>query len=312
MNSDLVIWRLTDGRQGHDRQTEGLTQALAAITPTQIHSIDVEGSAAGRFKDFCVGRFAGGAALPSPALIVGAGNTCQWPLLAARRARGGRSIYLMRPSLPTKWFDLCIIPRHDHPEADSHVIVSEGPLNPMRGGNPERAKGGLILLGGPSAHHDWNTRDILQQVSRITERRSDIRWQITDSRRSPGDLRDTLTHVARDNATFVPHEETGSDWLPEAMAQSRYIWVSADSVAMIFEALTSGARVGIIDVPAKRRDRITVIADDLKARNGVASLDAWIEAGTIDTQAEPLDEARRCAQLIAERWSDMYTDQHTA
>ena len=312
MSSDIVIWRLTDGRQGHERQTEGLTRALAAIEPTQIHSIDVEGSAAGRFKDFCVGRFPGGTALPSPSLIVGAGNRCQWPLLAARRARGGRSIYLMRPSLPYSWFDLCIIPRHDQPKADRHVIVSDGPLNPMQAADHQCADSGLILLGGPSAHHDWNTHDILQQVLRITDRRPEIEWQITDSRRSPKDLRNALTNFARDNATFLPHEKTASDWLPKAMAQSRYIWVSADSVAMIYEALTAGAQVGIIDVPATRRDRVTAIAGDLKAHYRVASLDAWLEDGTIETNAEPLDEARRCAQIITERWPDIYAGQHTS
>ena len=307
--SDIVIWRLTDGRQGHERQTEGLTGALAALGPTQVHSLAVSASAPQRFKDFCVGRFPGGFELPSPSLIIGAGSACQWPLLAARRARGGRSIYLMRPSLPCSWFDLCIIPGHDRPNAAPRVIVSEGPLNPMQAGDQERAEGGLIVLGGPSVHHAWNTPDILQQVSRITARRPEIAWQITDSRRSPGDLREALASFAKPNTTFHPHESTANDWLPETMARSRYIWVSADSVAMMFEALTAGACVGIIDVPANRRDRITELSTDLKARYRVATVDAWLEDGTIDTVSEPLDEARRCARLITERWAELYDEQ---
>ena len=256
-----------------------------------------------------MGRFPGGTALPAPSLIVGAGNACQWPLLTARRARGGRSIYLMRPSLPYRWFDLCIVPRHDHPKADPQVIVSEGPLNPMHAGDHDGTEGGLILLGGPSTHHDWNTRDIARQVSRIIDRRPEIAWQITDSRRSPAELRAAFANLAGGNATFLPHEETTSDWLPQTMARSRYIWVSADSVAMIFEALTAGSRVGIIDVPGKRRDRITAVSADLKARDRVQSLDGWLADGDIGAGLEPLSEARRCAELIAARWPELCAGQ---
>ena len=305
VNSDTVIWRLTDGKRGHERQTEGLAAALEALIPASVYSISVNASALKHFYHFCRSRFPNGASFPRPHLIVGAGRACQWPLLAARRACGGRCIYLMRPSLPIKWFDLCIIPRHDDPRISTHVIVSEGPLNPIRPTPPRVRQTGLILIGGSSRHYRWNTRDILQQVTRITEHRPDISWQICDSRRTPDDLRAALTKAKFLNAEYLPHDGIGRDWLPTAMQRSRYIWVSADSVAMIYEALTSGALVGFLDVPVRRRSRVTELTSDLKARKQIACIDDWLELGAMNVDSRPLNESHRCAQLVAERWPEI-------
>ena len=305
VTSDIVIWRLTDGKRGHERQTEGLVTALRDVIPASVSSISIETTALRSAFDFCRGRFPKGAVLPPPHLIIAAGHACQWPLLAARRAYGGRCVYLMRPTLPTRWFDLCIIPRHDDPRASAHIIVSEGPLNPIGPTPPHAGQTGLILIGGSSRHYGWNTRDILRQITRLTERRPDVTWQISDSRRTPDDLRSALEKTTFINAEYLPHNRLDRNWLPAAMQLSRYIWVSADSVAMIYEALTSGALVGLMDVPAKRQSRITKLISDLKARKQIACLDDWLEFGTINRDSGPLNEAPRCAQLIAERWPEI-------
>ena len=38
----------------------------------------------------------------------------------------------MKPSLPRRWFDLCIVPQHDGVAADAHTLVTEGALNRIR------------------------------------------------------------------------------------------------------------------------------------------------------------------------------------
>ena len=41
---------------------------------------------------------------------------------------GGKSVLLMKPSLPVKWFDLSIIPEHDVEKINNSIFISKGPL----------------------------------------------------------------------------------------------------------------------------------------------------------------------------------------
>jgi mitochondrial fission protein ELM1 len=107
--------------------------------------------------------------------------------------------------------------------------------------------------------------------------------------------------LAADNVSFTPYPDTSPEWVADQLRSAATVWVSCDSVSMMFEALTAGAAVGLITVPVRRHDRITAIAADLCARKLVTSVDDW-RNGEALTGGERLAEARRCAALIAERW----------
>ena len=299
MTRALVVWQWRDGKRGHERQCAGLVQALGERLPLSYHVLDVPRPGLRRFAAFVAGVVRAGAALPSPDLIVGAGRACQWPLLAARRARGGRAIYLMRPQLPVACFDLCIVPRHDRPPPASNVFVSDGPLNPMRAAATRDSMLGLILLGGPSAHYRWDDDALAAQIDLLLALHPDLTWYASDSRRSPLALGRRL--AARGDLIFKSHHDTPDEWLPAQLARAAQAWVSTDSVAMVYEAFSAGAAVGLLEVPARRADRITAIATDLRARGLVTTLGAPHR-----TVAPPaLAEAARCAELILTRWPDL-------
>jgi mitochondrial fission protein ELM1 len=96
---------------------------------------------------------------------------------------------------------------------------------------------------------------------------------------------------------FYSHHDTAPDWLPNLLARAAEVWVSADSVSMIYEALSAGAHVGVLEVPARRVDRITAIAADLHARGLVMAL-----GDAMPAQPVTLREAERIAGLILARW----------
>ena len=295
MTRALVVWQWTDGKRGHERQCEGLCQALAERHPLDLYHLPVPAAPFKRFFDYLRAALPATRHLPAPDLILGAGRACAWPLLATRRARGGRAVYIMRPQLPTAWFDLCIVPRHDGVAPSAHVEISDGPLNPMRPAIQREAGLGVMLLGGPSAHHDWDTAALLVQIETLRATRSTLHWQVTDSRRSPPELGAAL--AAMPGVQFYSHSETAPDWLPTLLARAAEVWVSADSVSMIYEALSAGAQVGVLEVPARRGDRITAIAADLRARGLVMSL-----SDVMPAQPVTLREADRIAELILKRW----------
>ena len=294
----LIIWRLLDGRRGHLTQIAGLSQALAERTPVEPVDIEARGGA-GYIGHWLSGRFPPGDTLPSPDLILAAGHATHVAGLAARRAHGGRLVVLMRPSLPLSWFDLCLVPEHDRPPARANVIATRGAITTVRPSGEHDPDRGLILLGGPSRHHDWDSAAIVDQVRAITASQPAIRFAIGDSPRTPGDIRQQL--AGRGDCDFIPWEQTRPGEIQALMQSAGQVWVSEDSVSMLYESLSSGAPTGLLGVPRRRETRIS---------RGVERL---IEGGLVtpyaqgrDTQqlATPpmLDEAGRCADEILRRW----------
>lgn len=304
MTRALVVWQWTDGKRGHERQCEGLVQALAERRQLDHHVLPVPSSPFQRLRDFLVGGPPTLRSLPRPDLILGAGRACALPLLAARRAFGGKAICIMRPQLPRAWFDLCVIPRHDGVAAGDKVVVTEGPMNPMRPAAQREADFGVLLLGGPSIHHAWNEDALFAQIDQVLAARPDMQWLATDSRRTPTDLSARLTALGK--VEFHSHRTTPPAWLPALLGRAQEAWVSADSVSMIFEALSAGARVGVLAVPTRRIDRITAIADDLLARGLVMSPQA--APSSTSSSHIALREAERVASLILSRWPMLGAD----
>ncbi len=300
MNASCCIWRFRDGKPGHENQTRGLVQALAARYRLDLH--DIHTVPAWRAALWWAGRrFPPADALPDPDLIVGAGHATHVPMLAARRARGGRAVVLMKPSLPIAWFDLCLIPEHDAPPEAPNVLATRGVLNPVRPAPVKDPAQGLILLGGPSRHHDWPLDAVLEQVRAVVEGTPGVRWEVTDSRRSPPAALARLAESGLRRVTFHPWRETPPGWLAERLAQAGRVWVSEDSVSMLYEALTAGAAVGLIEVPRRSRGRVARGVDALAAEGLVLRFGAWRAGRPLEPPAQPLDEAGRCAEAILAR-----------
>jgi hypothetical protein len=295
----VVVWAFTDGKAGHENQTRGLLAALARRQPVDARWINVPAYAS-VLSSLMTRRFLPGVGLPPPDLLLGAGHRTHLPLLAARRAHGGRTIVLMKPSLPRAWFDLCVIPEHDG-VTGANVLTTRGALNPVEPGEKD-ARAGLILIGGPSRHHGWNENDILSQVETIVAREQDVDWQLTTSRRTPSATTARLRALTFRNLTVVPVSETGPGWLAERLAGAAQVWVTEDSVSMLYEALTANAATGVLGVPAKRESRIARGIDALKRDGLVTGFADWQHGRKLDAPAAPFNEAARVAAWIGDKW----------
>lgn len=298
MPQPLILWGLSDGRAGHLAQSRGLMQALADLTPCSSHEVTAPPPARA-FIDLVLRRARFGAALPDPDLIIGAGHGTHLALLCARRARGGRTVVLMRPSLPLALFDFCLIPEHDSPPARANVIPTRGPLNSMQPVQQRDPGEGLILIGGPSRHYRWDEDALLAQVRALIA--GGGHWRLGDSPRTPAATRRALAALAGDRAEYVAWDCCPPGWVQAQMARAPVIWISRDSMSMIYESLTAGAAVGLLDVPASRPTRLIRAVDDLIQQGLVTPFRAWREGATPARTATPLNEARRCAALLLDR-----------
>lgn len=297
----LVAWRFDDGKAGHANQSRGLLEALARLRPIEaitLQPLPVGVALAGLLRKLP----AAWRDLPAPDLLLGAGHRTHLSLLAARRRRGGRTVVLMRPSLPLGLFDLCLVPEHDSPPVRPNVLATRGALNriqPSPALEPER---GLLLIGGPSTHFGWDNTALRRQIAAIVTADPALRWTLTTSRRTPPDFLAGLAGDRIAGLTVIPVTETGPDWLPTQLARAGRAWVTADSVSMIYEALTAGAMVGLLDVPRKRSSRVSRGFEQLAADGWITPFAVWRQNRRLRRPPGIFNEAERCARWIIERW----------
>lgn len=296
-----TLWLITDNKPGHRSQLQGLAQALAARTAIETHWIDAPGGRSA-LRHWLTGRFPPGAALPDPDFILVAGHRTHLAGLAARRARGGRLIALMRPSLPLGWFDLCVIPQHDRPPARANVIATRGVLNTARPSSEREADKGLFLIGGPSKHHGWDTPALLAQIDAILAATPAMRWTLTTSRRTPADTESALLALRERGVDVRPVRDTPPGWAMAQVARSAQAWVTEDSVSMVYESLTAGAATGLLAVPRLGETRITAGVAELQRAGLVTAFADWVRTGQLAAPLERLAEADRVAEAVLARF----------
>ena len=296
-----TLWLITDNKPGHRSQLQGLAQAFAARTAVETHWIDAPGGLAA-FRHWLTGRFPPGAALPDPDFILVAGHRTHLAGLAARRARGGKLIALMRPSLPLRWFDLCVIPQHDRPPARANVIATRGVLNTARPSPEREADKGLFLIGGPSKHHGWDTPALLAQIDAILAATPAMRWTLTTSRRTPADTESALLALRDRGVDVRPVRDTPPGWAMAQVARSAQAWVTEDSVSMVYESLTAGAATGLLAVPRLGETRITAGVAELQRAGLVTAFADWVRTGQLAAPLERLAEADRVAEAVLARF----------
>lgn len=300
--SALVIWRISDGRAGHDNQSIGLAEALARRCDCQIHTIAAQPRLAAGMQ-WLRQRYTPATRLPQPTLIIGAGEHTHPDLLAARRYSGAPAIVIMRPSLPYRWFDLCLIPEHDQPPRADNIIPTRGALNRMQPGNNDPGRG-LILVGGPSRHHDWDKDSLIEQIECIAAHGDPVHWTVTDSPRTPAATRSALAglHITG-RIRYQPFNDSPPGWLAAALPESGQAWVSEDSVSMVYEALSAGARVGLLKIPSRHPgNRLEKGIKTLITDQYVMPFNEWKIKGVLGAPPHLLSETERCAGLIQQRF----------
>ena len=195
------------------------------------------------------------------------------------------------------WFDLCIAPAHDFsksPKRDN-LIITRGALNRISAPVSAEKNDRLILIGGPSGTHGWDGHSLLESISSVA---SDGKWKLTNSRRTPpGTMEEIRRQVPQ--IEFFPHEGTDPQWLPMQLAKAAEVWVTEDSVSMIYEALSSGASVGLLPVPrVKTNSRVLRGLEQLVAEGFLTPYADWEKSRRLTTPPSILREADHCADGV--------------
>lgn len=296
-DNTLNIWVLTDGKLGHANQTEGLVEALANYRQIKITRPPLATSSQAIWM-WLLKRCVKKNDQKSPDLIIGTGHQTHLSLLAYKKCFGGKAVVMMSPSLPHGLFDLCFIPRHDNPRKKDNVIETLGAINrviPNKSSHTENT--GLILLGGPSKHYQWKSSKVVKQIQKLLIENPRTQWIIASSRRTPITLHDEIKAQFPELELIFP-EHTSLNWLSQKMLEVQQIWVTADSISMIYEALTSGAQTGILELDYDKPSRITKEMNRLLSEGIALSLEDPEQV----LLTFSLYEADRCAKLLLEKF----------
>lgn len=304
----MVIYIISDGKKGHLSQTRGLAEALLErarqARPNMQHScheVPISG------KTWLAKLFYKGKELdlPRPNLILCAGHSTHLAALSLARHLRCLCMVCMRPSLPTRFFDLCIMPRHDVPEGgvpSPRTFLTNGAINCIKPRPDVEKKETLVLIGGPSKEFKWEAEHVLNQLTAIA-RQSSRSIILTTSRRTPADFVQDVT-AACPNIRVEPVDQTGPTWVADHLATAHEVWVTQDSVSMVYEALSSGAPVGIIEMLRKgdphkdKPSRVVRGLNMLIADGGATTFTEWAKSNELPTPKTTLNEAGRAADYI--------------
>ena len=270
----MHIVYVSDGKAGHRSQALGLFQAMqrqqanATFEEVAIHDLPIF-SLINAFFSSKKSLFK-----QVPDFIFGVGSHTHFRVwLLGKIFKKAKTVILMKPNLPIAWFDYAVIPEHDAILANSRVIVTRGALNPIRNETRHQKARILIALGGSSKRHQWNQEKVLLSVQQIVEHNPNSEIILTTSRRTPAEFIDILRQQRfAKYLQICPVEQTPQGWIFEEMQKAEAVWVTEDSVSMIYEALTAGCRVGVIAMDRLKQDRITNSIDVLLEKKFIANV----------------------------------------
>lgn len=297
----LIIWRLIDGKPGHENQSLGLVNALSHRSNCQCFDIRVSHHFEA-LANLVTRGWTLSTGFPLPDLIIGAGHATHLHLLAAKRAFGGKTIVLMQPSLPVSWFDLCIIPQHDQYQGSGTYIETKGVLNLINAEGEHQANHAVIMIGGPSKHCTWDTATVIAQVYALVKHNPNINYTLTTSRRTSKDFIVAVKRIHFKNLIIVPYETTAKSWVSQRLAESSQAWVTEDSVSMVYESLTASVAVGLLNLQANQTSRVYQGVNRLVAQNLVTRFDFAGSYQQTLRRKSGFAETTRCSEWILHKW----------
>jgi len=291
-----------DGRPGHEKQTRGILHALADLCPLRVEEVYL------RQNSWLENILMNGDTFlfADADLLLGTGTATHAPMLAAGLRHRLPVVTVMAPDRLWRWaFALCFVPLHDGVKVAKNIFPTIGPPTPLTDQGRHEAGRGLILVGGADPKsHIWRDEEIATAIGEIIRREKEISWHISSSPRTPMTTETALARLAEQlpNCRFFPYKETPVGWVEKEYHATVQVWVTADSISMVYEALSAGCAVGLIPVSWRKPGNKFQRSADYLAEHGFIRLLADWRTGNRPQSPPPLAEARRCAEEIVRRW----------
>ena len=295
-SAKINIWLIMDGKKGHEKQSEYLVQALQNLADIEI--IKMDGTFLKPFISKLL-RLFNFDSIKKPDLIIGTGHATHLHMIFSKILNGGKTVVIMKPSLPHSWFDLCFIPKHDGVPEKPGIFLTNGSINNIENEKKHNKSKGLIVLGGKSKHFTWDTQVVIDQINNIINQNPKIRFKIATSRRTPRDFIDHLDANLKKNIPVYEYEKVKKNWFMEEAKLSKYAWVTEDSISMIYELIASGCNITPIRLENKYDSKIAI---EISRLINTGFINAYDGKRKKNNNLSFNNEAKRCANFILNKW----------
>jgi mitochondrial fission protein ELM1 len=309
----LKVTLFSDGRPGHEKQSLGIIKALQAYVDIELDKVEVP---AGTFFNDLVSHLSlmlqvnksGYVDASRKAdLLIGTGSRTHVPMLTYGEKGSAKIVTCMTPlSFLRAKFDLCCVPHHDRVKPADNIFLTVGPPNMALSSSVHDPHRSLILVGGrDESSHIWDERKLVSDLKALIGTSEEVSWLISSSPRTPESTETIVSQELADlpQVSFVPFSETGPGWIEKMYGAHGSVWITADSVSMVYEALSAGCKVGILPVAWRRKNtKFQRSLDYLLEEKLVVTLSQHLQGTCGWHPHEPLNEADRCAREILRRW----------
>ena len=287
MKKIKIIWRLLDGKTGHEKQSLALVKNLKNQANCKIFNINIQ-DLENPFLALILKKYNLNKGLIRPDIAIGAGHKTHFHLLAIKRYFSAKIVVIMKPSLPLYLFDLCVIPKHDDVKSGTNVFITNTPLVNFNLNMKKKENMALFLIGGPSRHFHWDSRIVLEQIKNISKKFKFKKLLITTSRRTPLEFIDEFKRLKIKNIQLYEHTKIINNWLDKNIIKVKNIWVTNDSYSMLIEAIASGAYTDILELKIKKKSKLSREINLIKKK--------------IRNKITIQNEAERVAKFIKKIW----------
>lgn len=269
IKKNITTWIITEGMAGTENQCIGVTEALD-VNPTiyQIHlrfPWKTFSPLLGFEQDW---SFSPELLRPWPDLLLTSGRKAISASRFVKKQSGGRTftVHIQDPRIDPAQFDLVAVPHHD-PTRGPNVIVTEAAPNRLTIEKLNQAQTQFphfqkmphpkiaVLIGGTSKAYQMTTQvtqSLVQQLSRL-KKKIGASLLITASRRTGATNLEILQSAFSQEDHIYFWDGQGENPYLGLLAWADYILVTADSVSMISDALSTGKPTYLIPLEGGSR-----------------------------------------------------------
>lgn len=302
-----------DGTPGHEKQTHGILKSLQKKIKAEVDYINVKKNSP-VYQILSWGRYFFSIPHKSESdhfdydLMIGTGTHTHLPMLLCKKKNQIPVVSCMLPSsILVNDFDLLFVPKHDNATVRDNIVTTVGPPTTCENLGKHDDNKILILIGGiDQKSHEWNSETIVQQIKKLIESDLSKEFIISSSPRTPLDTIEKISALSAryENARFYKFQDTPSGWVEDQYNINKYVWVTGDSISMVYEALSSGCRVGLMPVKWRKNNSKYLRSEKyLKDKGYTVSLETYLDGQACWKNEEVFNESNRCAEEIIRRWA---------
>lgn len=210
--------------------------------------------------------------------VVSAGSETYYANRVLAKKLDIKSVAIMLPKGYRYDFDLIIAQHHDRPPEQNNIISVPINLAFVEPQGLVRAEEGKkyvsVIVGGDSKRSKLSAALLREQLRQVFEFFPDHEFWLTTSRRTPSDVEQVLRDFTWTRAVYFSQEQINP--IPDFLAQSEYVFLTADSTSMISEAVSFGsACVELLayEMTTSAGNKLACMVNDLRQNNALHLFD---------------------------------------